>query len=217
MQSRAHRDGIPERQLLTAMCGTERVVDVEDLLPARLHCRAGLIDQSRGEPRRLRLARRILQTADGGLRGQGRAGDRTATDRDLHQRVMPQPVEVDGILVPARDRRDPRHHHLEHLVLDAVRITAIRHRSGKPPAHPELAFRLPHQQKTGVRRLVAAGKIHCEFLAMNRWQVEGKRCSVAHDGCGARLIRDAIRRNTDLLRESLALRHSRHINLMPGA
>jgi hypothetical protein len=66
-------------------------------------------------------------------------------------------------------------------------------------------------------RLVAAGKIHCQFLALDRWQVEGKRCSVGHDGCGARLIRDAIRRNTDLLRESLALRHSRHINLMPRA
>jgi hypothetical protein len=43
--------------------------------------------------------------------------------------------------------------------------------------------------------------------ALDRWQVEGKRCSVGHDGCGARLIRDAIRLNTDLLRESLALRH----------
>jgi hypothetical protein len=34
---------------------------------------------------------------------------------------------------------------------------------------------------------------------------------------GARLIRDAIRLNTDLLRESLASRHSRHINLIPRA
>ena len=209
--------GVPERQLLTAMRRTERVVDVEDLLFARLHCRADLVDQSCGEPRRLRLARRILQTTDRRLRGQRCAGGRTAADRDLHQRVMPQPVEVDGILVAARDRRDARHHHLEHLVTDAARIAAIRHRIGKPSAHPELALRLPQQQQTGVRRLVAAVKIHCEFLALDRWQVEGKRCSVGHGGCGARLIRDAIRLNTDLLRESLALRHSRHINLMPRA
>jgi hypothetical protein len=78
------------------------------------------------------------------------------------------------------------------------------------PAPP----RAPRARRSG---LVAAGKIHCEFLALDRWQVEGKQCSVGHDGCGARLIRDAIRRNTDLLRESLALRHSRHINLMPRA
>jgi hypothetical protein len=38
---------------------------------------------------------------------------------------------------------------------------------------------------------------------MDSWQVEGKRCSVGHGGCGAQLIRDATRLNTDLLRESL--------------
>ena len=61
---------VPERKLLTAMRRTERVVDVENLLLARLHCRAGLVDESGGEPRRLRLARRILQTTDRRLRGQ---------------------------------------------------------------------------------------------------------------------------------------------------
>ena len=73
------------------------------------------------------------------------------------------------------------------------RIAAIRHRFGKPPAHPELALRLPQQQQTAIRGLVAAVKIHCEFLAANGWQVEGKRRIVGHDGCGARLIYDAIR------------------------
>jgi hypothetical protein len=50
---------VPERKLLTAMRRTECVVNVEFLL-ARLHRRAGLIDQSCGQPRRLGLARRIL-------------------------------------------------------------------------------------------------------------------------------------------------------------
>ena len=67
----------------------------------------------------------------------------------------------------------------------------IRHRIVKSSSQPKLTLRLP-QQQAAVRRLVAAGKIHCEFLALNRWQVEGKRGSVGHDGCGARLIRDAI-------------------------
>ena len=35
-------------------------------------------------------------------------------------------------------------------------------------------------QQAGIRGLIAAAKIHCEFLAMDRWQVEGKRCSVGH-------------------------------------
>jgi hypothetical protein len=108
----------------------------------RIHIRsadatAGLIDESCGERRRLRPARRILQTTDRRLRGQWRAACRTAADRDLHEWIMPQPVEVDGTLVAAGNRRNARHHHLEHRVLDAIRIAPIRHRIGNPPAHPE--------------------------------------------------------------------------------
>ena len=88
---------IPERELLCAMCCTEGVVDIEDLQLARLHRRAELIEQSRGEPRRLGLARRILQTADGRLRGQRLTALRTAAHREFHQRIVPQPVEVDCI------------------------------------------------------------------------------------------------------------------------
>jgi hypothetical protein len=194
---------------LAAMRRTERVVDVEDLKPARLHGRAELVEQSRGEPRRLGLARRILQTTDGRLRCQRCTAVRTAPDRKLHQRIVPQSVEVDRILVPACNRRHGRHHHLEHRVPDAVRIAAIPHRFRKPSAHPELALRLAQQQQASIGRLVAAIKIDCEFLAPKRWQLEGKRCSVGHGGCGARLIREATCRNNDLLRESLALRHSR--------
>ena len=51
---------------------------------------------------------------------------------------------------------DARHYHLEHIVPDAARIAAIRHRIGKSSAHPELTLRLP-QQQAAVRRLVAAG------------------------------------------------------------
>jgi hypothetical protein len=97
---------------------------------------------------------------------------------------------------------------------DAHRIAPIRHGIGKPPANAEPALRVPQQQQTSVRGLVAAVKIHCEFLTPDRWQVEGKQCSVRHGGCGAPLMHDAIRLNTDLLRESLALRHSRHKNLI---
>jgi hypothetical protein len=47
---------VPECKLLAAMRGTERVVDVENLKPARLDSRAELIQQSYREPRRLSLA-----------------------------------------------------------------------------------------------------------------------------------------------------------------
>ena len=151
--------GVPERELLTAVRGTEGVVDVENLQLAGLHGRAELIDQRRGQPRRLRLARRILQTADRRLRGQRCTAVRAAADRELHQWIVPQPVEVDGILVAAGNRRGARHHHLENFVTDAACIAPIRHCIRKPPAHTKLALRLPQQQQAGIRRLVAASDI----------------------------------------------------------
>src|SRR5246127_49003 len=75
-------------------------------------------------------------------------------------------------------------------------------------AYPELALRRSQQQQTAIRRLIAASKINCEFLAPDRWKVEGKQRIVAHGGCGRGLIHVAIRWNTDLLRESPASCHS---------
>ena len=79
---------------------------------------------------------------------------------------------------------------------------AIRHRVRKAPAHANLALRFSKQQQTTIGRLVAAGKINCELLAADRWQVEGKQRIVGHGGCGAGLIREVLREvlrlNTDL-------------------
>jgi hypothetical protein len=62
--------------------------------------------------------------------------------------------------------------------------------------------------------LAAAAKIHCELLTSDSWQVEGKRDSVAHVGCGTRLVRDATRVATELLCESHLWCNSRHMKLM---
>jgi len=150
---------VPERKLLAAMRCAERVVDVERLQLARLHGRAELIKQSRRQPPRLGLARRILQTRDGRLRRQRRPGFRTAANRDLQQRIMPQPVEVDGVAVAARNRRRARHHHLEHRVPHPVRIAPIRHRLRKPPAYPELALRLSQQQQATIHEMAARSRV----------------------------------------------------------
>jgi hypothetical protein len=40
---------VPERQLLGAMRRAERVVDIQDLYPARLHGRADLIEKGHSE------------------------------------------------------------------------------------------------------------------------------------------------------------------------
>jgi hypothetical protein len=122
------------------------------------------------------------------LRRQRRSGLRTAADCNLHHRIMSQAVEVDRILVPARDRRRTGHKHLEHLMQDAGRITAIRHRRRKPLAHTNLAFRRPKKQQAAIGGLGAAVEIYCEFLTANGWQIEGERRIVGHGGCGGALI-----------------------------
>ena len=185
-------------------------------IPAcRPHGSAELVNESCTQPRRLGLARCILQTADGRLRGQRCAALRTAPDRELHQRIMAQPIEVVSIFIAAGDRRDTCHHHLEHRVSDAVGIAPIRHRVCKPPAHTERALLFSQQQQPAIGGLVAAVKINCELLAADGWKVEGKRRIVEHGGCGAGQMHIAIRRNTDLLRESRSSRYSRRKILTP--
>ena len=206
---------VPERKLLAAMGGTEGVVDVEDLKPARLHGGAKLVNESCTQPRRRGLARCILETADGRLRGQRFAALWTAPNRKFHQRIMAQPIEVVSILVAARDRRYPRHQHLEHRVSDATLIASISHGVRKQPAYTKRALRLSQQQNATIGGLVAAVKINCEFLAADRWKVKGKQRIVIHGGCGARLIHGAICLDNDLLRESRSWRYSRRKILRP--
>jgi hypothetical protein len=79
-------------------------------------------------------------------------------------------------------------------VSDAIGIASIRHGVRKPPAHTERAFLFPQQQQAAVGRLVIAVEINCDFLAADRWKVEGKQRIVGHGGCGGRQMHIAIRR-----------------------
>jgi hypothetical protein len=141
------------------------------LLSARPYCRAGLIDKSCGGERSLCSARRILQRADRRLPGQWRAIFRTAADRDLHEWIMPQPVEVDCILWP-QPIAQMRAFTFEHSVLNAVRIAAIRHRIGNPSATAAIADRR--------LRMVAAPR---SFLRLTG-QVKWKRRIIGRGGSG---------------------------------
>ena len=55
---------IPERKLLAAVRRAECVIDIEDRLFTRRHRRAELINKGTGEPGRIGLLRRVLQTWD---------------------------------------------------------------------------------------------------------------------------------------------------------
>jgi len=92
--------------------------------------------------RRVRFARRILHSGDGWLRRERIPGLRTAINCELHQRIVPQPVKVVGILVSARDRRHACHQHFMHRMQDAIRIAVVWNGCRKPLADTKLALRL---------------------------------------------------------------------------
>jgi len=160
---------VPERQLLAAMRRAEGVINVEDFRLPRPNGRAELIDKGSAQPCSFHLARRVLQTRDGRLRSERIRALGAPLDGDLHQRIVPEPIEVVGVLIPTGDSGRARHHKLDHLVLDARWIAAIRHGLGKPPTYAELPLRLPKQKEAGIGGLISTIKINCEFLATDGW------------------------------------------------
>ena len=123
---------------------------------------------------------------------------------------MPQPVVVVGIFVAARDRGNSCHDELDHFVPDTRLVPCVGHCIRKPLAYAKLHLGLAQEKQPGIRGLGASSEINCEFLAFDRWQIEGEQRSFCHDGCGAARIREALRVDTDLLGESRSLRYSRY-------
>ena len=171
---------VPERQLLAAVGRIERVVDIEDIAVRRRDRRGELIDERASQTGRIRLRRRVLEAADGRLRGEGRAGLRAAANGHLQRRIVAQRVVIDAVFVAAADAEHARRDDLGQTMPDARRITSIRPCRRHARADADLLLGATQEQHTGIRRLIAAIEIDCEFLARHSWQVEWKRRSVGH-------------------------------------
>ena len=197
---------VPERQLLTAVGGMKAVVDVKHIAMARRYVRGEMIDQSAGEPASVFLRRRILEAADGRLRGEITARLRAAPDRHLQRRVGAQRILVDAISVAASDAEHARCDDLEELVGDARRVASIRQGLSDPADDADLLLGRPQQQHARIRRLIAAVEIDCEFLARDGWQIKRKRRSVSH-GRGVPLQRRHACFATVCLSDFSGLRH----------
>ena len=198
---------VPERELLAAVSGIEAVVDVEDIAVRRPHPRREPVDERLGEARRVRPRRRILEAADGRLRGERRTALRVAPDRHLQRGIVAQRIVVDGVLVAAADAEGAGRDDFEERVANAGAIAPVAPSGGESRDNADLPLGGSEQQHARVGRLVAAVEGDCEFLARDGWQVEGKRRSVRH-GCGVPVMNAARRLDTDLLRDLSALRHS---------
>ena len=154
----------------------ERIVDVEDIALAGRRARREVIDQRAPELRRVPLRRRVLEAADGRLRGERRARLRTAADRHFHRRIVAQHSVIDAVLVTTTDAEHAGADDLAQAMAHARLVAPVRQRGRQARDDADLLLRRPQQQHTGVRRLVAAVEINCELLAPDGRQIKGKRC-----------------------------------------
>jgi hypothetical protein len=177
---------VEQRQLLMAMHRIERVVDVERdrgrYAPVAL---AELVHHGRHQPGDLELRRRILQPRHRRLRAQGIAALRQTAHRHLEDRIVPQRIAIVGVLVARSDRQHPKPEHLGKRVLDALGLAPLPDARSEPIGQAKLPLHAAKQKNARVRRKLTAIEAHAQFLAANRWKIEGKWNIFAHDGCGA--------------------------------
>ena len=101
---------------------------------------------------------------------------------------------------------------MDDLCLIAPIADAACQRVGQAQA----ALRLAQQDKPAVRRDQAAIEGGGHLLALDGWQMEGKKAIVGHGGCGALVVREERRVDNEFLPYSNELRHVCHLNTRPA-
>lgn len=84
-----------------------------------------MIDHGACEFRRVALRRRVLEAADGGLRGEIVAALRATPDCHLQRRIVTQLIVVDAVLIAAAEAEHAGCDDLGQLVSDTRRITPV--------------------------------------------------------------------------------------------
>lgn len=160
--------GVEHLQLLPAMGGIERVVEVEHD-PARHLAEAGAveIDHRPGHPQQGADVRPVLQPRDCRLRAQvGRRGQ--PAERHLEGRIAAQAAGVDRILVAAGDHKQAKADHVGQAVPDPAGLPVVRDAGRQPPGDAEPPLDLAQHQHAGIRRQAAAIESGFNGLAGNR-------------------------------------------------
>ena len=186
--------GVEQRELLMAVHRVAGIVDVKRNRGRRAPIAfTERIHQRRHQSGDLDLRRRILQPRHGGLRAQGITTLRRMAYRHLEDRIVPERIAIVGVLVARCDRKHPQPKHLLKRVHDTLGLAPVPNASCKARRKPELLLDLAQHKDTCIRRQLPAVERDAQFLACNRWKIEGKESIFAHDGCGApQSIRDSV-------------------------
>ncbi len=160
--------GVEQPQLLAAMHGVERVVDVEhDAAWHLAEALAVVLDHRTPHPQQGAGVRQVLQARDGRLRAQ--VGIiRQAPHRQLEHRVTAQGIGVVAVLVARRDHQHARADDLVQAMDHPARITRVTdaarqaRRDGKP------LLDLSQRQQTTIGRHAGTIETRLDRLAADR-------------------------------------------------
>ena len=137
-------EAIPERQLLAAVGGIERVIDVQHHRSGGLWI-AGAVEVHHRTHHARQFAHTcpVLQPRQARLARQTLTRTRCPTQRHGKRRVVAQAVMVVTVLIARRNRQHPRSHHVGNRVPDPTRITPLAHPHSQLRCQTRRAQHLP--------------------------------------------------------------------------
>ena len=203
--------GVEERQLLVAVHVIAGVVNIEG--DGRGRGGEGAteeVDQRGRHARHLDAGWCVLQAAHGRLGTEVSAAFRRVARGELEQGVRAQRVAVVGILVAAGDREHTEAQHRGERVDDQRLIAPVANTACQRLGQAETAFRFAQQHEAAVRRDQAAIEGGAHLLALDGWQMEGKKAIVGHGGRGIFVVRRGRRFDNEFLPDGNGLRHAHH-------
>ena len=174
---------VPERKLLLAMCGIERVVDVEDHRRGR-HVVAGTVDVYHLAPNSDQRAqvRRVFPARNRWLAGQPDQLSGGFAKRHHEGRVMPQGIQIVSVFVSTGNRQHPRPQNVRKAVRHPRRVPRIGDQGGEPIHDAKPPLGLSEQQNTGIRRDRTPIECAGDFLGANDWKRERNLGRIGHGG-----------------------------------
>jgi hypothetical protein len=187
---------VPEGELLLAMCGIERVVDVEDHRRGR-HVVAGTVDvyhlapnsDQRAQVRRVfpstarqAFACKRREERNRWLAGQPDQLSGGFAKRHHEGRVMPQGIQIVSVFVSTGNRQHPRPQNVRKAVRHPRRVPRIGDQGGEPIHDAKPPLGLSEQQNTGIRRDRTPIECAGDFLGANDWKRERNLGRIGHGG-----------------------------------
>jgi len=176
-------EAVPEGQLLAAMGGVERIVDVERDRNRRHGVAVAVeVDHLMAQADHRPEVRGVFPPRHRRLAGQPELRLRRPAERHLERRVVAQGIEVVGVFVSGRDRQDARPQDVRQRVKHPRGIPSVGDQGREPVGDAALAFGLGQQQHAAIRGDPSAIKGGADLLARKGWHRGEDGCRIGHGG-----------------------------------